>query len=555
MILSVRNKHGFLYGSAVLMLSMAAVKLFGALFKIPLAALLRETGMGYFTSAYTIYTAVYALAVSGLSTATARMTSSCLSEGKPAGRILKASMLLFLGIGVTGSAAAALLARPFSEWMGSPQTVWSVLALSPAILFCCIMAAFRGYYEGCSDMRPTAVVQVIEAASKAACGLLFAYLAVQKGLQNFSAGERVYGAVCSSKEAAVQAAIPFASAAAMLGVTLSTALGSVYLFFFHKKQPHRKAGNTPYRKICREILHTAAPIALSAAVMQLSAMIDTVTIQHQLQAALISEGPALSYRVYLAQGESLSAFLYGAFMSCMTLFHIVPAFSAVFGKSALPGITAAWTSGKEHELGAQVTRALKVTVMMAAPMALGLAAVAKPVLKLLYPALPGMQAVGSAILPVLAVASFFFAFLAPYQAVMQGIGRADLPLKAVLCGAAVKLVANLTLVRLPAFHIMGAADGTLLCYLTIALFAFVSLKRTLPTAVSLTGVLIKPLLCAILSAFSAFLVQKALTNNLSDSIIAIVSIAVGAVVYVTALFLFRIVRRSDFSFVRKRKNT
>lgn len=99
---------------------------------------------------------------------------------------------------------------------------------------------------------------------------------------------------------------------------------------------------------------------------------------------------------------------------------------------------------------------------------MGLAAVAGPVLKLLYPALPGMQAVGSAILPVLAVASFFFAFLAPYQAVMQGIGRADLPLKAVLGGAAVKLLANLTLVRLPAFHIMGAAVGTLLCYLTIA---------------------------------------------------------------------------------------
>ena len=81
----------------------------------------------------------------------------------------------------------------------------------------------------------------------------------------------------------------------------------------------------------------------------------------------------------------------------MTLFHIVPAFSAVFGKSALPGITAAWTAGKEHELSAQVTRALKITVLMAGPMAFGLAAVAGPVLKLLYPALPGMQAVGSAI--------------------------------------------------------------------------------------------------------------------------------------------------------------
>ena len=549
------NKRSFLYGSAVLMLSMAVVKLLGALFKIPLASLLRETGMGYFTSAYTIYTAVYALAVSGLSAATARMTSSCLSKGKPAGRILKASMLLFIGIGVMGSAAAALLAKPFSGWVNSPQTVWSVLALSPAILFCCIMAAFRGYYEGCSDMRPTAMVQVIEAAVKALGGLLFAYFAIQKGMQDFDAGGLVYGTYCETRDAAIQAAIPFASAAAMVGVTLSTAAGSIYLFLFHKKQKHHKAGKTPYRKICKELLHTAVPIALSAAVMQLSTMIDTVTIQHQLQAALTAESPASRYSVYLSSGESLSTFLYGVFMSCMTLFHIVPAFSAVFGKSALPGITAAWASKREYELAAQVTKILKITVLMAAPMSLGLAAVTTPALRILYPSLPGMQAVGSVILPILAISSFFFAFLAPYQSIMQGIGRADLPFKAVICGAAIKLFANLTLIRLPSIHIIGAAIGTLLCYLSISIFSFISLRKVLPIGLSVTGILLKPLLSALLSAFSAFLVQKALTNTVSDSIIAIVSIAVGALAYVAALFLFRVVRRSDFSFVRHKKNT
>ena len=138
---------------------------------------------------------------------------------------------------------------------------------------------------------------------------------------------------------------------------------------------------------------------------------------------------------------------------------------------------------------------------------------------------------------------------------MQGIGRADLPFKAVICGAAIKLLANLTLIRLPSIHLIGAAIGTLLCYLSIFIFSFISLRKVLPIGLSVTVILLKPLLSALLSAFSAFLVQKALTNTVSDSIIAIVSIAVGALAYVAALFLFRVVRRSDFSFVRHKKNT
>lgn len=302
------------------------------------------------------------------------------------------------------------------------------------------------------------------------------------------------------------------------------------------------------------LLKTAAPIAMSALVMQLSAMIDTVTIQHQLQAALSSaDAPGAAYRVYLAEGESLSTFLYGCFMSCMTLFHIVPAFSAVFGKSALPELTSAWTSDERTRFAAGVARTFRVTILLAAPMALGMAAVSGPILHLLYPTLPGMAAVGRTLLPVLAVASLFFSMLAPYQAVMQGIGRAELPLKAVLYGAAVKLLANLTLVRIPRFHIIGAAAGTLLCYLTITAFMLASMKKVLPMHFSFRSILLKPLSSAFLSAFSAFFTQKALTNRVSDSIISVVSIAVGAAVYIAALLAMRVIRRSDFSFVQKRK--
>ena len=47
-----RSKQSFLHGALILTISMAVVKIVGALFKIPLANILSGEGNGYFSSAY-----------------------------------------------------------------------------------------------------------------------------------------------------------------------------------------------------------------------------------------------------------------------------------------------------------------------------------------------------------------------------------------------------------------------------------------------------------------------------------------------------------------------
>ena len=69
------KKQSFLVGSAILMASAAAVKILGAVFKIPLANMLGGTGMGYFSCAYGVFMPVYAVSVTGLPTAVAAVTA------------------------------------------------------------------------------------------------------------------------------------------------------------------------------------------------------------------------------------------------------------------------------------------------------------------------------------------------------------------------------------------------------------------------------------------------------------------------------------------------
>lgn len=53
--------------------------------------------------------------------------------------------------------------------------------MAPAILFCCLVSAYRGVYEGSRNMTPTAISQIVEAVGKLLFGLSLAAGALQLG--------------------------------------------------------------------------------------------------------------------------------------------------------------------------------------------------------------------------------------------------------------------------------------------------------------------------------------------------------------------------------------
>ena len=76
-------------------------------------------------------------------------------------------------IGAIGTAVLFFGARFLSA--GSPGSYLSIITISPALLFIAMLSAFRGYFQGHSNMIPTAYSEVIEAVSKLVIGLLGAY--------------------------------------------------------------------------------------------------------------------------------------------------------------------------------------------------------------------------------------------------------------------------------------------------------------------------------------------------------------------------------------------
>lgn len=499
----------------ILMLSAAAAKVLGAFFKIPLTNILGGIGMGYFSAAYSLFMPVYALTVTGISSAVARMTAQCAALGMHGDvhRIRAVGHLVFSAIGLIGCAAILLLAAPFSRYSAdSPEAAAAVSATAPAVLLGCITAVERGHYEGLCNMYPTAFSQVIEGIVKVAAGLWLCNFTV-------SNPELMHRYFPSTDIKAL------AAAAGILGVTLSS-LGAV--MFFALLRPFAVtervgAAVMSRRKTASELIRTAAPIGVGAVVTDLAALIDMWTVLNLIPAAAVMpEGVA---------PEDYPRFVYGSFAGIgLTVFNLVPSVTNMLGKSALTCAASAWESSDRGQLERHTSQVMFTAAFISVPAAFGIAAVAPELLLSLFPNQPDEAQLCITPLRLLMPGMVFVCMAYPLFSMLQGIGRAALTLEIMLAGTAAKLVGNIILIRL--IGINGAAVSTTASYLVILLLSAAAYRRI--TGVtgdvrSLFGVLYSGVMCG----GTAVLVSGMTEGTLKSLVCAA---AAGGGVYIFAAY-------------------
>ena len=149
-------------GAAVLGAAGIVVKLFGFLFRVVLANIIGAEGIAYYQASYPIYQFFLILATAGLPVAISKMVSEnvVIGDYRSASDILKLSIKLMLGIGFAGFVIFFFFAQNFSEFINMPKAAFAMKLLAPALIVVPVMAAFRGFYQGRQNMRPTALSQV-----------------------------------------------------------------------------------------------------------------------------------------------------------------------------------------------------------------------------------------------------------------------------------------------------------------------------------------------------------------------------------------------------------
>ena len=499
------KRQSVLCGSVWLIGSALLAKLLGAVFRLPLTAMLGGTGMGYFSCAYGLFLPVFALSVTGINTAVSALTAQSLAKNDPqtVRRIAGMSLRIFGIGGILSSLLLFLLAAPFCTLLlRNPHAAPAVKCFAPAVCFCCINAVLRGIFEGHSSMQPTAVSQVAEGLVRAGLGL---------GL---------CGYVCRHPER-IPASLTLpeaAAAAAISGVTLSAAAGTLTLLLF--PAPHRKAPAVPPahraasgKALRRALFRMLLPVAAASLVTNLTTLIDL----------------ASALRL-LPQADGRANFLYGAYAGmAVTVFNLIPSVTNMFGKGVFPAFAESYARNCTAETARHAEDVIRRTAFFAFPAGLGISVLAAPLLCFLFPARTAETAAAAPALAVLGPAVICTALSYPLFCMLQASGHAHDTVRIMLLGAAVKLLGNLLLI--PRFTLCGIAASTVLCYAVILWTALRIFRRRTGIRIRLLRLCGKDLLCGILCAAAAYLLEPRLHGLLPERFAVLAAAAAGAAVY------------------------
>ncbi len=530
-----RKHQSFEYGATILVIATLLVKVIGAVFKIPLNSLIGTLGFGYFSSAYDIFLPIYSLAMAGLPIAISRMVAENVAKKRfnDVKQTLRISRISFLVTGLAGFVIMAAVTYLSFMVTGDGRTLPAILVIAPSILFCCVMSVYRGYYEGMRNMTPTAVSNIIEALGKLALGLGFAGIVIAVRGDN-------------SAETA-----SYAAAGAMLGITVGTALGALYLIIKFKRdkglisdEEYSASPNAISGGATLKILVTIAiPIALGSLAQNVASLVDVTMVKGLI--AKDAEYIRSLYSTIISENVETSAdvanYLYGVRGQAFTLFNLVPTITSVMGVSALPVLATSWTNRDMPEVKRNMSSMIKFTSLIALPAGLGLAFLGTPIMGLVYGSREAIE-IGGPMLTVFGLAAVFSGIAMPLTNMLQAIGKQIVPVINIAIGAVVKIVVNYILVSNGDINILGSAIGTLCCYVYIAIANLICLIIFTKTVPDLITSILKPSIAALLCGAAAYGVTALLGDSRFYTILAVL---VAVIVYFVALVLLRAIDKQD----------
>ena len=493
----MRKKSGILSGAAALFAANAAVKLMGMIYKIPLQRILTDAGMGYFSAAYNVYAWFYVLSTAGLPIAVSVCVARARAEKRYGlcGMIYRVSLSAFSFVGAVFSALMLLFCRRFASLASLDSAYLCIAAISPCVLFSCVSAAVRGYYQGHGIMWVTAVSQLAEAAGKLVFGLIFAKLASAAG----------YG-ICA------------VSACAVAGITCGSLLSAVLCVIikcFYVRSPKLTGRRAP---VLVPVMKIALPVALSASVMNLSALTDVFMFPSLLGSA--------------GYAQIKAAEIYGSYTTvCTSLVNLPSAFITPVCASVLPALTASVAEGRE-ELIRSLQRFLYCTVfLIGTPCAAGLFALCYPIPALIFT--ESSAAISAPMLAVLSPAVVLIAILSASDTVLQSSGKASKALIGMSAGALLRVVFAVLLFKTTGLDVLCMPVAACACYLCAAVFNLIFARRR---GVNVAALALKPAICAVLCGVSAKAAYSALHVRVNDGISTVLAVAFGAIIYLLSIY-------------------
>ena len=501
------SRESFLKGALILSLAGVIVKIMGAFFRIPLSNLIGSIGMGYYQVVYPIYTLFLTLAVAGFPTALAKLVSEQRAVGdfKGANKTFRISYTVLFITGLISFSIFFFGAEFISTVILKNSGAYAAMvAISPALLFVPLMSSYRGYFQGRRDMTKIAVSQVIEQFFRVSLGLFLGYMLMKSYGPEMGAAGGVLGAAIGG----------FASAAFL-----------IYIYLRNTKERKAEIAHSSHIKtestgtILKKLLYVAIPITIGACVMPLVNMVDSVIVVRRLQVA--------GFDIDMA--NSLLGQLSGMAIPIVNLPVVI---DQAIGMSLVPSISEAYALNQINRARKEAKTGLKTILLVVLPCTFGLAALATPIMSLLFPSIEatGPASLGT-LLFVVAPSAIFLGLVYAQNGILQGMGKPMVPVMALLVGMLFKVVISYTLTGIASVNIIGSGIGTVSAYAVASIIEFIYIKKHMQLKLSPKEFIIKPLLTVITMFVVVKLSYGVTVGFLGNALATLISISIGGFVY------------------------
>ena len=520
------EKNGLVKNASFLMMATLISRVIGLLYRSPLGVVLGTVGLGYYGYANNVYVILLLISAYSIPMAVSKVVSErlALKQYRNAQKVFHGALLYAMIVG----GAAALVAFFFGNYLlpvNQQQALLALRMLAPTIFFSAILGVMRGYFQAHSTMMPTSISQILEQIANAIVSILAAWLLIK----NFAVDDEthaIYGA---------------AGGAMGTGVGVLTGLAFMLIVYaVNRKAIYKKIARDKHTQeesmvsVMKIIFLMVTPIIFNTFVYNASSYLDSKIFSDILNMK------GIAAKVVSGQWGEYSNYY-------ITLINIPLALSSATSSAMMPEIATRFIKNEYKEANEKINEGIQLTMFLCIPAAVGLAVLAFPITKVLF---PSSGTLSGQLLLAGSVTVIFSALSTITNGVLQAIGKARIPLR----NSAISLVLNVVTVAIcsfvaPQMGVFAVLIASLVFAVAMCVLNAMSLKKYLGHKNEFVNGYGKPLAAAVGMGVVAWIVYYGLHLLVPIRIVCLgVSVILAALVY---LILYVIVTKTTVEQMRR----
>ena len=520
------NSKNYLVQGSILAVASIIAKIIGMIYRFPLTNTLGTEGNRYYSTANEVYNIVLMISSFSLPLAVSKLVSERIHKGeyKNAHRVFLCAMRFAL---IAGGALALLtyvFAGVITKYVLSIElAVYALRVLAPAIFVFAIVGVFRGFFQGYSNMTPTAVSQVIEQIVNAIFTVVCANIMYS------------YGVSLAQENGNELLGPAWGAAGGTFGTVVSITVAMLFMMFVYtvqkptlKRQMRRDVTThlESERAIYRTMILTIIPIVLSTLIYNISNVAD----QGVFNKVLLSQGYT----------EKQYTSIWGIYSGQFRVLMNVPlSLASCLAPSVVPSLTAAMARGDRGDARRKIRTSVRFTMIITIPCAVGMAALAKPILTMLYPSLETGRPLAVGIMQAGALLIILYAFSTLTTGILQGLGKLQTPLINNAAALVIHFILLYVMLTAGNLNIYAVVWSNICFALIVSVLNAIAIARFLHYRQEWKRTFLIPVIVSIIMGAAAYLIYQLFHLVFGNTISVLFAILAGVATYGIGLISFK----------------